>query len=123
MVKLFLDANCFIDLLETRDTSLAKKIEHHQLTISALTVHIWLYVAKKKLPQPQIKEALAYFQIVDYSVETVSDSLAGPTNDYEDNVQISAALAANCDLFITNDKKLLTLGKIKQLAFRYPSSL
>lgn len=36
--------------------------------------------------------------------------LSGPTVDFEDNVQLHSAAEAECEIFLTEDKKLLKLG-------------
>lgn len=49
------------------------------------------------------------YNMVDFSREISNKALRGPTDDFEDNVQLHSAAQAECDLFLTEDKKLLTL--------------
>lgn len=43
-------------------------------------------------------------------------ALVGPTSDFEDNVQLHSAAEAECDIFLTEDKKLSDMkffGKVR----------
>lgn len=56
------------------------------------------------------------FQLVDFSEIIMEKALHGPTNDFEDNVQMHSSTQAECDIFLTEDKKLLDLiffGKMR----------
>lgn len=56
------------------------------------------------------------FSIVDLSRSILDKALQGPTADLEDNIQLHSAAEADCDLFLTNDERLLKItffGKTK----------
>ncbi|HNQ16708.1 MAG TPA: hypothetical protein PKJ26_00830 [Candidatus Woesebacteria bacterium] len=107
MAKLFLDANCLIDLIENRDETLAQQLTGHQLVISALSIHILCYVGKHTMPSNLLDQALSYFTTVSMNQEIATKSLQGPTPDFEDNVQLHSALFSQCEYFVSRDTKLL----------------
>lgn len=107
MAKLFLDANCLIDLIENRDDTLAQHLVDHQLVISVLSIHILCYIGKYVMPSDLLHQALSYFTIVSMNQELTTKSLQGPTPDFEDNLQLHSALLAQCDYFVSSDKALL----------------
>ena len=117
MAKIFLDANYFIDLVEERKQAVSlNNFVDHQLFISSLSVHILTYLYKYKIPDKGLNIALKRFNIIDFDKQIVGASVLGPTIDFEDNVQLHSAAEAECDFFLTEDKKLLNLkffGKTK----------
>ena len=110
MAKIFLDANIFIDLIEQRGHVTSNDLKGHDLFISPLSVHILMYVVKKKIPYPQLAELMHLFSIVSFDQTMIHKALQGPTNDFEDNIQLHSAALADCHLFVTHDKKLLRLS-------------
>jgi len=62
-----------------------------------------MYIPSKELP-----DILKNFNIVSCDADVVHNSLIGPTNDFEDNVQLHSAVKQDCDFFITNDKNFKT---------------
>lgn len=110
MARIFLDANYFIDLVEERkkEVTLSKFLED-QLFISSLSVHILTYLYKYKIPHKGLGVALKKFNVIDFGKQIVATSLLGPTTDFEDNVQLHSAVEAECNIFLTNDVKLLNL--------------
>ena len=56
-----------------------------------------------------VLEQTNIFQIVEFSDTILKRALEGPTPDFEDNVQLHSAAEAECDLFLSEDKKLLEL--------------
>ncbi len=107
MAKLFLDANCLIDLLENRDETLAQQLTGHQLIISSLSIHTLCYVGKYTMPSNLLDQALSYFTVVSMNQELATKSLQGPTPDFEDNVQLHSALFSQCEYFVSRDEKLI----------------
>lgn len=117
MAKIFLDANFLIDILgrQPREDMLAS-LPGHTLLISPLSFHIYCYINKIKIPHKSASELIEEFQIVEFSEDILNRSLQGPTSDFEDNVQLHSAANAECDIFLTEDKKLLEMkffGKVK----------
>jgi len=55
--------------------------------------------------------------ITSYLTDKILDlALEGPVDDLEDNIQLHSASEAECDVFLTNDKRLLGIkffGKTK----------
>lgn len=110
MVALFLDANFFIDIVEKRREVDQEVFVGKRLYISALSVHVLTYLYKYKMPSERLQNILeGNFSVVNFTDEIVGKSLKGPTDDFEDNVQLHSAAEAECDFFLTEDKKLLYL--------------
>jgi len=93
-----------------RKPSFIKTINDSTLHGSPLSVHILFYTQKIKIPTPKISKLLSKIVYVDLSSKILKHSLSGPTSDLEDNIQLHSAVEANCDIFLTSDKKLLKMG-------------
>lgn len=116
MAKIFLDTNIYIDIIKKRTDLELEDFQGHELFISPLSVHILAYLFKYKIPNHELDVNRELFNIVPFNTKIVEDALVGPTNDFEDNVQLHSAAKADCDLFLTNDKKIKDLkffGKVK----------
>lgn len=109
MAKVFLDANYFIDLVEERREFIIDQFKQHKLFISPLSIHIYTYTFKTKIPNPKIVKALEAFEIISINENIIYNSLSGPTSDFEDNLQLHSSASCDCDYFLTNDKSLLSL--------------
>lgn len=110
MAKVFLDANVYIDFMESRDKLLAKALDGGDLFVSTISIGIWTYIYKRFVSNNSLLEMFNTFNFVDYTSSIAKRSVLGPTSDFEDNVQLHSASEANCDIFITKDLKLLKLG-------------
>lgn len=117
MAKVFLDTNYFIDaLLRKPEKQILNSLENHAVYSSTLSLHIYCYTFKIKIPDIKVLNQIKKFYLTDLSKNISSKALNGPTSDFEDNIQLHSAAEAECDLFLTNDKKLLNLiffGKTK----------
>ena len=109
MEKVFLDANILIDLVEKRKDLQPEDVASYDVFITPLSAHILMYVTHQKVPYPTFSEIIKPFSIVMFDEIILKQSLAGPTDDFEDNVQLHSAAEADCDLFLTNDAKLLDM--------------
>lgn len=110
MAKIFADTNFFIDLIENRKRQSIDDLGGNELFISSLSVHILIYITKKKIPDPVLSAILKHFWIIDFNLDILSKALEGPTRDFEDNVQLHSAVEVDCDFFISSDQKLLNWG-------------
>lgn len=110
MAKVFLDANYFIDLVKKRRSVDLSKYHNQLLYISPLSLHIFIYIYKCRIPDNNLIKITDFFSLVAINRQIVRRSLQGPTDDFEDNLQLHSAAEADCDLFLTLDKKLLKLG-------------
>lgn len=107
MARIFLDANAFIDLVTSRTINQLKQLSGHELFISPLSIHIFLYVFKVKVPSKIIGNLLRYLSLISLTDGIVAKALIGPTTDFEDNVQLHSAASVDCDFLLTSDRKLL----------------
>ena len=115
MARLFLDTNFYIDLIK-RNKSALKQLNGHLLFISPLSTHILFYTQKLKVPDQNINELQNLFGIIPLTKTILDHGLIGVTKDLEDNIQLHSAVNADCDYFLTFDKKLLKMkffGKTK----------
>ncbi len=116
MAKVFLDTNIYIDVIKRRTDAQLEDFQDQDIFISPLSVHILTYTYKYKVPNNELDVNPEFFNIVNLDNDVVKNALLGPTDDFEDNVQLHSAAKAQCDLFLTKDKKLLNLkffGKTK----------
>lgn len=110
MAKIFLDTNTFIDAIHRApEKHIVENLEGSIIYVSTLSFHIYLYAFKIKIPNKKVHEQKEKFQLVDLSANILDQALLGPTVDLEDNIQLHSAAEENCDLFLTNDEKLLDL--------------
>lgn len=110
MARVYLDTNYFIDSVHRRpEKEVLESLENNVVFISPLSIYIYCYTFKIKVPDGKVIAQKGKFQIVEFSEEVVDMALQGPTGDFEDNVQLHSAAAAECDLFLTSDKKLLNM--------------
>lgn len=111
MAKVFLDTNTFIDSVHRHpQTEVLSQLENHIPFISPLSIHIYCYTYRVKIPNQLVSRQLEMFSSVDLTDAIISNACKGPTNDLEDNIQLHSAAEAACDFFLTSDKRLLTLG-------------
>jgi hypothetical protein len=116
MAKIFLDTNIYIDVLCKRTDRDLSDFEGHELYISPLSIHILTYVNKYAIPHDVVAVNTEVFNIVPFDGLVSQNALIGPTSDFEDNVQLHSATLADCDFFLTEDKKLLKMkffGRMK----------
>ena len=109
MEKIFLDANIVIDIVEERKNILLEDFSNFKVYFSPLSIHILTYLYKYKIPSTKILCLKEYSIFVPFTDDITYKSLLGPTNDFEDNVQLHSAAEAQCDWFITSDRKLLEM--------------
>lgn len=116
MARVFLDTNVFIDIVEERQPIDISSFAVHQVFISPLSVHILFYAMKRKVPSEKVEMVIEKFYMSPFEELIVQASIKGPTSDFEDNVQLHSAAEADCDFFLTKDKKLLKMkffGKVR----------
>ena len=115
MARVFLDTNFYIDVTK-RAKEKWVNLNEHLLFISPLSTHILFYARKLKVPDKEVNELKEQIGIVSFTKHLLDKALIGPTPDLEDNIQLHSAADADCNLFLTADKKLLKLkffGKVK----------
>ena len=116
MARVFLDTNIYIDIMKKRTDRELEVLEANDLFISPLSIHILAYSYKYKIPDHELNVNRELFNIIPFGANIVKNALIGPTRDFEDNVQLHSAAEAECDLFLTADKKLLDMkffGKVR----------
>jgi predicted nucleic acid-binding protein len=118
MAKVFLDTNIFIDAVHRRP-DINDEFITHDIYHSYLSTHILYYAQKLKVSNPATQVTGEKFQGVELTTSIMEHALIGPTRDLEDNIQLHSAAEADCDYFLTSDKKLLTMtyfGKTKMVS-------
>ncbi len=108
MARVFLDTNIYIDATK-RKRGVIDPLRNELLFISALSTHILFYSYHLTVPDRSIDEVQHQLGIVAFTEEILIKALIGPTKDLEDNIQLHSAAEAECDYFLTNDKKLLAM--------------
>lgn len=117
MAKVFLDTNIFIDAIHRHpEKEVLDSLLGATVFISPLSVHIYCYLFKIKIPDQKLSDQLGNFVQVSFTQQVTNHAQNGPTRDFEDNVQLHSAVEAECDIFLTSDKKILSMkyfGKLK----------
>ena len=108
MANIYLDANKVLDLAY-RKTQVREELDRHHVFLSPLSIHILCYTGKRSLPDEDVNQFIDGFHIVDLTKDILEKSLSGPTSDLEDNIQLHSAAEAECDYFLTSDKRLLAM--------------
>lgn len=119
MARIFLDANIFIDIIEERQSINLDQLKNHELVLVPLSVHLLTYLYKYKMPDKKLSDSLRRFILIPFNDFITHYALSGPTQDFEDNVQLHSAAEAECEIFLTSDEKLLKMkffGKVRILA-------
>ena len=109
MAKVFLDANYFIGLANRAPELDAQDLGGHKGFVSILSCHILFYINKIRVPDTKMNSFVNDFNLINITQDILDSSLKGPTIDLEDNIQLHSAAEAECDLFLTEDRKLLDL--------------
>jgi len=108
MARVFLDTNIYIDATK-RKRVIIDPLRSELLFISALSTHILFYSYHLVVPDRSIDEVQNQLGVVAFTEEILVKALVGPTKDLEDNIQLHSAAEAECDYFLTSDKKLLAM--------------
>lgn len=115
MARVFLDTNAYIDAVH-RNVEIIRQFLGHKIFYSPLSTHILFYASNLKVPHQTIRATEEEFEIIDFTSIILTKALNGPTSDLEDNTQLHSAAEAECDYFLTSDKKILAMkffGKTK----------
>lgn len=119
MARVYVDVNVLINLVEKQPTVSANELAEQTLLLSPLSIHNLLYVSKQRIPSETLSSILEQFLLVNFDNTIVYRAKEGPTTDFEDNVQLHSCEAAQCDIFLTQDRELLKLkffGKARILS-------
>ncbi len=114
-MKVFLDTNVLLDFVENRQNreyaetiiELGKAGEI-QLFASYLTLANMGYILRHRTQEERysiLKNVRKIVAVLPCDAAQLDKTLAEPVNDYEDMLQYQCALAANCDVIVTNNKR------------------
>ena len=104
MAKIFLDTNIYSHIMRRRTDCNVEDFQGHELFISPLSIHVLAYVFKYKVPNNELAINQEFFNIVPFDSAVTKNSLTGPTNDLEDNIQLHSAAEAECDFLLQRIK-------------------
>lgn len=108
MAKIFIDTNFVLDVAY-RKPEIRLKLDGHEVCLSIFSILILSYVNKIKIPNEQLDKFIDEYKVIELRNNLLKKSLIGPTNDIEDNIQLHSSAEEMCDIFLTNDKKLLKM--------------
>jgi len=138
-VKVFLDANICLDLLDTRRKTSSRSVKWYlnnkdredvEFYFSSDFITTFFYIlTQKKKQTPKIaidaidmlsNEITAlYLDNEDY-INAKYDFEDGIIDDFEDLFVLNSAVRTGCELFLTNDRELLKMGKFKKMKIMTP---
>jgi len=121
MANIFLDASVFFDIREKRTALFQRDFSNDFLFMSILTLDIYFYTFKKKMPDLTFVGLTNFVQILNFTQDLALKALEGPTKDFEDNVQLHSAIDADCNIFYTRDNGLLKLGYFGNVKIQKPT--
>lgn len=115
MKKVFLDTNIMMDFVENRkNREYAETIIELgktgviQLFASYLSFANMGYILRKRQQKERyrmIRNARNIVTVLPCDVAQLDKALSNPIKDYEDMLQYQCALAAGCDVIVTNNKR------------------
>ena len=115
MMKVFLDTNILMDFVENRESrEYAETIIELgktgaiQLFASYLSFANMGYILRRRSKEDRYRLLSSVHNIVTVlpcDDKQLDEALANPVNDYEDMLQYQCAVAAGCDVIVTNNKR------------------
>lgn len=115
MMKVFLDTNILIDYVDHREKRvyaglILSMADEGLITLYAsyLSYANMGYILRKRTQEERyrlIQEARNMATVLPCDAEQLDIALTQPVKDYEDMLQYQCALAAGCDMVVTNNKK------------------
>ena len=138
-MKIFLDANICLDLLDTTRATSTKSVEWYlrnkddiskefYFSGDFITTFFYVLTQKRKVPSKETLKAIDLMsqEIIPYYI-THANYLEAKENlynnlldDLEDLIILSSVSKLGCKLFITNDKKLLQLKSYEGIKIEKP---
>ncbi len=115
MKKIFLDTNILMDFVDNRENRIYAqtiielgKSGAIQLFASYLSYANMGYILRKRSQEERyrmIQNARKIATVIPCNVDQLDAAIAHPVKDYEDMLQYQSALAAGCDVVVTNNKR------------------
>ena len=115
MMKVFLDTNILMDFVENREKrEYAEtiielgRIGHIQLFASYLSYANMGYILRNRSREERyrmIRAARSIVTVLPCDDVQLDRTLSNPVKDYEDMLQFQCALAAGCEVIVTNNKR------------------
>ena len=115
MMKVFLDTNILIDYVDNREKRvyaglILSMADEGLITLyaSCLSYANMGYILRKRTQEERyclIQEARNMATVLPCDAGQLDIALTQPVKDYEDMLQYQCALAAGCDVVVTNNKK------------------
>ena len=115
MKNVFLDTNVLMDFVDNRENrEYAETIIELgktgaiQLYASYLSFANMGYILRKRMQEERyrmIRNARKIVTVLPCDSDQLDSTLATPVKDYEDMLQYQCALAAGCDVIVTNNKR------------------
>ena len=138
-MKIFLDANICLDLLDTTRATSAKSVEWYlsqkddtskefYFSGDFITTFFYVLTQKRKVPYKEtlkaidlmLQEIMPHYISHSNYLEAKNNLYNNLLDDLEDLIILSSASKLGCKLFITNDKKLLHLKSYEGIKIEKP---
>ena len=135
-MKIFLDTNICLDLLDTKRPTSLNSIDFYKKNIDNefyfsgdfITTFYYVMTERKKYDKKETIKAIdllskritpIYIEHNDF-LNAQIDFFSNFLDDFEDLIILNSSLRLNCNSFITNDKKLNSLKVFKSLKIIKP---
>jgi len=133
-MKIFLDANICLDLLDTKRPTSKESVEWYMLnkdnennefyfSSDFITTFYYILTQKRKHNSKDTiiaidalsSEIIPLYMIHSDFISAKNNFFEGIMDDFEDLIVLNSADRFSCNTFITNDKELLALGKFNEM--------
>ena len=114
-MKVFLDTNILIDYVDHRDKRVYAKLILGLADLGIISLYASYlsyanmgYILRKRTQEERytlMKEARSLATVLPCDANQPDLALSQPVKDFEDMLQYQCALAAGCDVVVTNNKK------------------
>ena len=133
MMRVFLDTNILLDVIvPDRPSASSSSMVFEQVRKGELEAYIvtqsiidMYYISsqfnvKKEEADRLTQWLLAYINICSVDSFDIRAGLRMESSDFEDNTLISHAKAEECDIFVTNDRRILSRGNLSPMKVMRP---
>ena len=119
---ILVDVNIFIDIFRRRkgwtySLEIINRVRNRKIKgyISALTIPILWFLLSKDIPEKDaknyVKTIIEEFEVIPLDMQIINLSFKSEMEDFEDAIQFTSAISANCKVLITRNKEDFLVAK------------
>ncbi|RLF99602.1 MAG: PIN domain-containing protein [Candidatus Wolframiiraptor sp.] len=120
---ILVDVNIFMDIFRRRrkgwtySLEIINRVRNRKIKgyISALTIPILWFLLSKDIPEKDaknyVKTIIEEFEVIPLDMQIINLSFKSEMEDFEDAIQFTSAISANCKVLITRNKEDFLVAK------------